>query len=90
MLLSFETHHICVAYLLIFHIHQHSEHSHNCYGNASGTFTGMTYATSIPTTVVGTDIPAKLVGTVYFGKSYLTHGTNPRRLPDRHQDTWTG
>ena len=33
------------------------------------TFIGMTYATSIPTTVVGTDIPTELVGTVYLGKS---------------------
>ena len=29
----------------------------------------MTYATSIPTTVLGTDIPTKLVGTIYFDKS---------------------
>ena len=29
----------------------------------------MTYATSIPTAVVGKDIPTKLVGTVYFDKS---------------------
>ena len=54
------------------------------------TFIGRTDTPSIPTIVVGQGIPTKLVGTVYFGKSYLTHGTNPRRLPDRHQDTWTG
>ena len=29
----------------------------------------MTYVTSTPITVVGTDIPTKLVGTVYFDKS---------------------
>ena len=33
----------------------------------------MTYATSIPKTVVGTDIPTKLVGTVYFDKSCILH-----------------
>ena len=48
----------------------------NCFGNASGTFTGMTYATSIPTTVVGTNIPTKLVGTVYFDKSFTLHGAH--------------
>ena len=35
------------------------------------TFAGRTNTTSIPTTVVGIDIPAKLVGTVYFDKSCL-------------------
>ena len=33
------------------------------------TFIAMTYATSIPTTVVGTDIPTKLYETAYFDKS---------------------
>ena len=33
------------------------------------TFVGSTDTNSIPTTVVGIDIPTKLVGTVYFDKS---------------------
>ena len=33
----------------------------------------MTYNTSIPTTVLGTDIPTKLVGTVYFDKTCVVH-----------------
>ena len=37
--------------------------------NIPTTFICMTYATIIPTTVVGTDIPTKLLGTVYFDKS---------------------
>ena len=38
------------------------------------TFIDMTYATSIPTIVVGTDIPTKLVGMVHFDKSCSSHG----------------
>ena len=39
----------------------------------STTFIGMAYTTSIPTTVVGMDIPKKLVRTVYFDKSCNSH-----------------
>ena len=38
------------------------------------TFIGRAYTTSIPTTVMGMEIPTKLVGTVYFDKSCDTHG----------------
>ena len=36
-------------------------------------FIGRTFTTSIPTTVVETDIHRKIVGTVYFDKSCLMH-----------------
>ena len=37
-------------------------------------FVGRVDTTSIPTTVVGRQIPTKLVGTVYFDKSCNKHG----------------
>ena len=43
--------------------------------NITTIFVGRTGTPSIPTTYVGTDIPTKLVGTVYFDKSCIILGT---------------